>query len=262
MFHDALIGDEILLFAPKAEKIAVGKRCGRHSTAQQFINKRLLDAARRYQVVVRLKGGDPMLFGRAHEEIAFLREKRHPSRSRPRCHRGARRERRARRIADATAGRAQCRLRNAPYRRRLSAVRLGEGGCCSRYCHPLHGSRRGAVSQGRSAPRRLTRRNSRGRRRKCLPAREALEQRHLRRLASASGVRRGRTDASAGRRRVSGGVHHPGFSSKDVRHSRVGLQVVQRCHCLACQIGTSCWHVRCSHAQGTDGRDDGDSRRL
>jgi uroporphyrin-III C-methyltransferase len=75
VFHDALIGDEILLLAPKAEKIAVGKRCGRHSTAQQFINKRLLDAARRYRVVVRLKGGDPMLFGRAHEEIAFLREK-------------------------------------------------------------------------------------------------------------------------------------------------------------------------------------------
>ncbi len=74
VFHDALIGEQILLLAPKAEKIAVGKRCGRHSTAQQFINKRLLDAARRYQVVVRLKGGDPMLFGRAYEEIAFLRE--------------------------------------------------------------------------------------------------------------------------------------------------------------------------------------------
>ena len=56
----------------KAEKVAVGKRCGRHSTAQQFINKRLLDAARRHKVVVRLKGGDPMLFGRAHEEISFL----------------------------------------------------------------------------------------------------------------------------------------------------------------------------------------------
>jgi uroporphyrin-III C-methyltransferase len=74
VFHDALIGAEILSLAARAEKVAVGKRCGRHSTAQHFINKRLLDAARRYGVVVRLKGGDPMLFGRAHEEISFLQE--------------------------------------------------------------------------------------------------------------------------------------------------------------------------------------------
>jgi uroporphyrin-III C-methyltransferase len=74
VFHDALIPQETLRLAPKADKVAVGKRCGRHSTAQRFINKRLADAARRYRVVVRLKGGDPMLFGRAHEEIAFLKE--------------------------------------------------------------------------------------------------------------------------------------------------------------------------------------------
>jgi uroporphyrin-III C-methyltransferase len=72
VFHDALVPQGILSLASKAEKIAVGKRCGRHSAAQRFINKRLLDAARRYAVVVRLKGGDPMLFGRAHEEIDFL----------------------------------------------------------------------------------------------------------------------------------------------------------------------------------------------
>jgi uroporphyrin-III C-methyltransferase len=72
VFHDALIGPDILSLAPRAEKVAVGKRSGRHSTAQHFINKRLLDAAKRYKVVVRLKGGDPMLFGRAHEEIEFL----------------------------------------------------------------------------------------------------------------------------------------------------------------------------------------------
>ena len=72
VFHDALIGKEILSLARQAELVAVGKRSGRHSTAQRFINKRLADAARRYRVVVRLKGGDPMLFGRAHEEIDFL----------------------------------------------------------------------------------------------------------------------------------------------------------------------------------------------
>ena len=73
VFHDALVAQEILLLASRATKIAVGKRCGKHSTAQRFINKRLADAARRHAVVVRLKGGDPMLFGRAHEEISYLR---------------------------------------------------------------------------------------------------------------------------------------------------------------------------------------------
>jgi uroporphyrin-III C-methyltransferase len=72
VFHDALVPDEILALAPQAEKVAVGKRCGRHSTAQRFINKRLADAARSHSVVVRLKGGDPMLFGRAQEEISYL----------------------------------------------------------------------------------------------------------------------------------------------------------------------------------------------
>ena len=72
VFHDALVHPDTIALATRAEKIAVGKRCGKHSTAQQFINKRLVDAARRHPVVVRLKGGDPMLFGRAQEEIAAL----------------------------------------------------------------------------------------------------------------------------------------------------------------------------------------------
>jgi uroporphyrin-III C-methyltransferase len=74
VFHDALIGNEILSLARKAQLVPVGKRSGRLSTAQRFINKRLVDAARRYRVVVRLKGGDPMLFGRAQEEISCLKE--------------------------------------------------------------------------------------------------------------------------------------------------------------------------------------------
>lgn len=72
VFHDALVHPDTLALAPQAEKIAVGKRCGRHSTAQRFINKRLIDAAQRFRIVVRLKGGDPMLFGRAQEEIDAL----------------------------------------------------------------------------------------------------------------------------------------------------------------------------------------------
>jgi uroporphyrin-III C-methyltransferase len=74
VFYDALVNPEIVALAARAEKIAVGKRCGSHSTAQHFINKRLLDAVRRHLIVVRLKGGDPMLFGRAQEEIDALRE--------------------------------------------------------------------------------------------------------------------------------------------------------------------------------------------
>lgn len=72
VFHDALIHPDTVALAVRAEKIAVGKRCGRHSTAQRFINKRLVDAARDHRVVVRLKGGDPLLFGRAQEEIDAL----------------------------------------------------------------------------------------------------------------------------------------------------------------------------------------------
>jgi uroporphyrin-III C-methyltransferase len=72
VFHDALVHPETVALAPNAETVAVGKRCGRHSTAQRFINKRLIDAVAKYAVVVRLKGGDPMLFGRAQEEIDAL----------------------------------------------------------------------------------------------------------------------------------------------------------------------------------------------
>jgi len=72
VFYDALVHPETLALAERALKVPVGKRCGKHSTAQKFINKRLVDAATRHSVVVRLKGGDPMLFGRAQEEIAAL----------------------------------------------------------------------------------------------------------------------------------------------------------------------------------------------
>jgi len=73
VFHDALVHPQTLSLAERAQKSLVGKRSGRHSTAQSFINKRLVDAARKHGVVVRLKGGDPTLFGRAQEEIDALR---------------------------------------------------------------------------------------------------------------------------------------------------------------------------------------------
>ena len=72
VFHDALVHSGTLAMAGNAQLVAVGKRCGARATAQRFINKQLVDAARRHACVVRLKGGDPMLFGRAQEEIAAL----------------------------------------------------------------------------------------------------------------------------------------------------------------------------------------------
>lgn len=73
VFHDALVDPGVLALARRAVLVPVGKRCGKLSTVQRFINKQLVDAAERYSVVVRLKGGDPMLFGRAQEEIDALR---------------------------------------------------------------------------------------------------------------------------------------------------------------------------------------------
>jgi uroporphyrin-III C-methyltransferase len=73
VFHDALVQPELLALAPQARKVAVGKRCSRVSTEQRFINRSLVEAASKHEVVVRLKGGDPMLFGRAQEEIDALR---------------------------------------------------------------------------------------------------------------------------------------------------------------------------------------------
>lgn len=72
VFHDALVHAETIALAERAIKVAVGKRCGRHSTAQRFINKRLIDAAHKHAVVVRLKGGDPALFGRLQDELDAL----------------------------------------------------------------------------------------------------------------------------------------------------------------------------------------------
>ena len=72
VFHDALVHPEVLALASRARIVPVGKRCSQISTDQRFINRNLVEAAQRHEVVVRLKGGDPMLFGRAQEEIDAL----------------------------------------------------------------------------------------------------------------------------------------------------------------------------------------------
>ena len=73
VFHDALVHPDTLALASRARKVSVGKRAGQVSTDQRFINRHLAEAAAHHRVVVRLKGGDPMLFGRAQEEIDTLR---------------------------------------------------------------------------------------------------------------------------------------------------------------------------------------------
>jgi len=72
VLHDSLVDARILAMAPGAELIDVGKRCGQKSTAQITINELLVGCARTGRAVVRLKGGDPMIFGRATEEMQAL----------------------------------------------------------------------------------------------------------------------------------------------------------------------------------------------
>jgi uroporphyrin-III C-methyltransferase len=72
VLYDALVTEEMLALCPQAEKISVGKRSGQRSIAQTVINEKLVECARKYKLVVRLKGGDPMMFGRADEELRAL----------------------------------------------------------------------------------------------------------------------------------------------------------------------------------------------
>ena len=74
VLHDALVHPDTLALASRARRIDVGKRYGKVSTEQRFIHRALIEAARTHETVVRLKGGDPMLFGRGQEEIDALRE--------------------------------------------------------------------------------------------------------------------------------------------------------------------------------------------
>ncbi|MES2483015.1 MAG: uroporphyrinogen-III C-methyltransferase, partial [Pseudomonadota bacterium] len=72
---DDLVSDEIVALAnPAARVVHVGKRGGCKSTPQTFIEKLMITAAREGEQVVRLKGGDPFIFGRGGEEVEHLRE--------------------------------------------------------------------------------------------------------------------------------------------------------------------------------------------
>lgn len=70
--YDSLVNDALLKFAPQAEQIFVGKRAGMHSLVQDDINRILVEHASAGRSVVRLKGGDPTVFGRISEELNAL----------------------------------------------------------------------------------------------------------------------------------------------------------------------------------------------
>lgn len=73
VLYDALANEEILEYAPKnAIRIFVGKRIGNHAYTQDQINQLIVDNALTYGNVVRLKGGDPFVFGRGSEEIEYV----------------------------------------------------------------------------------------------------------------------------------------------------------------------------------------------
>jgi uroporphyrin-III C-methyltransferase len=74
VLHDSLVSAAILSLIPAGvERIDVGKRCGKKWLSQDDINSLLVASAGKHEVVVRLKGGDPLLFGRAAEEMYALR---------------------------------------------------------------------------------------------------------------------------------------------------------------------------------------------
>lgn len=74
VLYDALANEELLNYCHSAcELVYVGKKPGIHQYQQIYINAMIVDFSKRYQSIVRLKGGDPFVFGRGHEELEFAR---------------------------------------------------------------------------------------------------------------------------------------------------------------------------------------------
>ena len=73
VFYDFLVDASLLKYAPQAEHVYVGKRKGEHSLSQDDLNRMLREKAFAGKNVVRLKGGDPLIFGRGADEINYLR---------------------------------------------------------------------------------------------------------------------------------------------------------------------------------------------
>jgi uroporphyrin-III C-methyltransferase len=74
VMYDALVSEALLQYAPNAIHIYCGKRAGSHYMKQEEINVAIVENANKYGIVVRLKGGDPFVFGRGKEEIDFAKK--------------------------------------------------------------------------------------------------------------------------------------------------------------------------------------------
>src|SRR5262245_60678945 len=74
VLYDALVDDRVLAIARRAQRFFVGKRAGRHALSQSAIHAIMIRAARRGRRVVRLKGGDPFVYGRGGEEALALQK--------------------------------------------------------------------------------------------------------------------------------------------------------------------------------------------
>lgn len=72
VLYDALVNEDLLQYATNAEIVFVGKRLGCHAYTQDQINELIVSMANRHGHVVRLKGGDPFIFGRGSEEIEYV----------------------------------------------------------------------------------------------------------------------------------------------------------------------------------------------
>ncbi|HEX5171155.1 MAG TPA: uroporphyrinogen-III C-methyltransferase [Cyclobacteriaceae bacterium] len=76
ILHDALVSKELLNHAsPSCKLVNVGKRAGKHTLSQDEINRLIVFYATRYKNVARLKGGDPYVFGRGHEELDYIHKR-------------------------------------------------------------------------------------------------------------------------------------------------------------------------------------------
>ena len=74
VLYDYLAHPNAVMLAKNAEKICVGKKKGANSMKQDDIHQLMLDYSKKTTHIVRLKGGDPMVFGRCGEEMAFLKQ--------------------------------------------------------------------------------------------------------------------------------------------------------------------------------------------
>jgi uroporphyrin-III C-methyltransferase len=74
IIYDNLVNEVLLNYADNAQRIYVGKKAGEHYKTQDEINKILIDQVKNHETIVRLKGGDPFVFGRGGEEVLALME--------------------------------------------------------------------------------------------------------------------------------------------------------------------------------------------